>query len=50
MLQKVLRRQSHSHEKKRFVLISLVSRMSCGITRPPIAEDDGDGLPVQEGE
>jgi hypothetical protein len=44
MLQKVLRRESHLHEKKGFMLISLVSRMSCGITRPPTAEDDGDGI------
>jgi hypothetical protein len=46
MLQKVLRRTSHLIEKKGFVLISLVPRMPCGITRPPIAEDNGDGVPM----
>jgi hypothetical protein len=44
MLQKVLRRQSHSHEKKGFMLISLVSRMSCGTARPSVTEDYGDGF------
>jgi hypothetical protein len=46
MLQKVLRRQSYSVEKKGFVLIGLVSRMSCGTARPSVTEDHGDGILV----